>query len=615
MRSLSYKIGLGYVVIIAINIAIAMFSIYHINQLGSPVDRILQEKYQNVTAAENMALALEQQNRAVVNFIETPGDSSLLNNFATYRNEFWNWHQRAIEGIALPGEPLILDSLRIVYGDYLSRIDTLQLLLRDTPQTAAVFNEKVIIPRSLFIRDLSDRLKQVNENAIREADVRARAVSRNATAVIVSIAALAILLSIAASVWFTRSILKPVKETTETVRRISRGYLNQKIDITTDDEIAELGREFNKMTERLHEYEQMNIQQILQEKQRSETIVTSIPAAVIVTDTNHHISLMNDRARLVLGISGEEWRNRPVGQVITDAALVELITAQTPVATAPGEMPKFLLQIQRDGETLFYAARQIDIPDHNDGVLGRVTLLQDVTRFKNLDRMKSEFMATISHEFKTPLTSINMTIDILTRESRGELNAAQRELLSDAKQDCQRLRLLVTDLLDLSRLESGAAILQPEPVSLPQILEKAMQSLRFLIDEKSIFVQTDCPASLPQLFADAQKLSRVLTNLIENAVQHTPPGGTIIISATALPEKLQICVADSGNGIPEAAIDVIFDKFVQVKNFQNAEKGNIGLGLAIAREIVQAHGGQIWAESTEGKGSKFYFTMPVNIGN
>lgn len=132
--------------IIAINIAIAMFSIYHINQLGSPVDRILQEKYQNVTAAENMALALEQQNRAVVNFIETPGDSSLLNNFATYRNEFWNWHQRAIEGIALPGEPMILDSLRIVYGDYLSRIDTLQLLLRDTPQTAAVFNEKVIIP-------------------------------------------------------------------------------------------------------------------------------------------------------------------------------------------------------------------------------------------------------------------------------------------------------------------------------------------------------------------------------------------------------------------------------------------------------------------------------------
>ncbi len=612
MKSLSYKIGLGYFVLICINIAITVFAIYHIRQLGSPVDRILKEKYQNVNAAESMALALRQQVLAQQALLKTPTDSSLINNFNTYKNEFYNWHQKAIEGIALPDEPVILEKIRETYQQYLAISDRLEKLLQKQKPTAANrFFETNVKPRVAIVENFCADLKRANEQAIAAADAKAQKVSGQAMLVIIGIAGLAIFLSVGASVWFTRSIIKPVKETTETVRRISQGKLNQKIAISTDDEIAELGREFNKMTERLQEYEQMNIRQILQEKKKSETIVAGIPAAIIVTDNRQRITLMNDRARQLLNIAGENWRGHLVDDIIHDEGIRKILLRENNETASPGEIYKSLVALQNGPEEFFFAVRQIKISDPESNALGWVTLLQDVTRFKNLDRLKSEFMATISHEFKTPLTSINMTIDILLRQARGALNEQQRELLDDAKADCLRLRTLVTDLLDLSRLESGNYRLDFKRIDVPQLIDDALQPLRFAIEKRQIQLAVDCESPLPEFEADFHQLSRVLTNLIENGIQHTPESGDVRIAIQHSQQAIRFCVADSGEGIPEDALDLIFDKFVQVKNFQNADAGNKGLGLAISREIVNAHHGQIWAESKLGEGSRFFFTIPV----
>ncbi len=613
MKRLGYKIGLGFFVLIFINVLLAGFAIYHISQLSHPIDRILKEKYQNVSAADNMTQALKQQEYARTALIDEQLDPSLIQKFHTYKNEFLNWHQRAIEGVALPSEPVILNNIMQTFRLYLSKTDTFRLLIANQSSTRFLksFQATEIRPLIIKLESLCTDLRTVNQEAIAKADSQAKQVSHRATWIIIVISIIAVAISIAVSVRFAKHILQPIQQTTNTVRKISRGQLNQKIDITTDDEIAELGREFNQMTERLHAYEKMNIQQILAEKRKSEAIVSGIPAAIIVTDEAQRLSLMNKRARTVLNVTGNNWQGKRIKEVFEDEQLVRLFSTEEQQISGGQDSQRKLISLTREGQNHYYLVKQINISGDNQTNLGIVTLLQDVTRFKHLDQLKSEFIAAVSHEFKTPLTSMNMVIDILLREVRGKINEDQKELLADAKQDCLRMRMFVKDLLDLSRLESGKLPLKFEPVKIDQLIENALQPLRRSLEQKCIQLHIDINAEIPEFEADLHQLSRVITNLAENALEHSTDAGQIAIKVAQKNARMQICIADNGKGIPEDAIDFIFDKFVQVQNFKEAEEGNIGLGLAIAREIVQAHQGEIWVESQVGKGSRFYFTVPL----
>jgi len=270
-----------------------------------------------------------------------------------------------------------------------------------------------------------------------------------------------------------------------------------------------------------------------------------------------------------------------------------------------------LLSIQQaDQQILYFRPRQTTIIDETQNILGVVTLLQDVTRFMNLDRMKSEFVATVSHELRTPLTSITMAIDILSQEVLGNVNAPQRDMLATAKDDCDRLTKLVKQLLDLSRLESGRYEMKREEIGLPALVDEALKPLRLQFREKGIRLETHIAASTPIVSGDQQQLSWVITNLVSNALRYTPADGTVSIRSDVLDDAIRISVSDSGRGIPSDAIEVIFDKFVQVKQSTDSIPGSVGLGLAIAKEVVEAHGGKIWVESSMGKGSTFFFTIP-----
>jgi len=224
--------------------------------------------------------------------------------------------------------------------------------------------------------------------------------------------------------------------------------------------------------------------------------------------------------------------------------------------------------------------------------------------------MKSEFMAAVSHELRTPLTSISMAIDIMSQEVLGKVNDRQKDLLSTAKDDCERLTKLVRELLDLSRLESGKYEMRRVPINLRSLIDEALKPLRLQFQEKGIRLETDVSPATPDVAGDEQQLSRVITNLASNALRYTPPNGKVTIRSDIVNDSVQISVADSGRGIPPDAIDMIFDKFVQVKQASDSMPGSVGLGLAIAKEVVEAHGGKIWVESVVDKGSTFYFTIP-----
>ncbi|MGH7496028.1 MAG: ATP-binding protein [bacterium] len=611
MISLRYKIGLGYAVLVCIIIAISIFALYNFGRLSNSVSRILKEGYQSMLAADYMIKAVERQENAQILMLR----GSIEANHETFKKNldlFWEWHQTATEGLALAIKPVILDSISATYRVYLQSSDSLYRLLISpyTRAEAAGYQSAVVRPQVYKLKEQCFQLLEVSQNAVLHADRRAEEFSKKATLALMTAAVMAIGLSIFASIQFTKSLLRPVMKLTQTVRRIQRGHLHQKIDVTAEDEMGGLLREFNKMTERLREYEEMNVHRLISEKKKSEAIVTSIPEPVIVTDKTQGLVLMNQAAADLMQVDGENWQSRSLSEIVQNEKWLKLFGENGDTAGAHSPHDD-LLKYAQGADVLYFRPRQTQIADEQGRVEWVVTLLEDVTRFKKLDQMKSEFIATVSHEFRTPLTSIKMVVGILLEEVLGRLNEKQYELLKAAREDCERLTKLVKEVLDFAKIEAGTYQRKDEPIHLHLLVEEALGPLRLLFQQQDVELGIHVATHFPEVFGDAQQLSWVLNNLVNNALRYTPAKGKVVIRAEQEREALKICVSDTGRGIPVEALETIFEKFVQVKHPNESTPGSVGLGLAIAKEVVEAHGGRIGVTSQVGKGSTFYFTIPL----
>ena len=353
----------------------------------------------------------------------------------------------------------------------------------------------------------------------------------------------------------------------------------------------------------------MNVHQLIAEKSKSETIVANIVDPILVTDEEDRLVLLNQAAANLLELRDGEWRGCALKDVLPDEHWANGLTTKG-IAKAEQDRRETLLQLNRNGSTLYFRPRHARIVGERGRMQGRVTLLQDVTRFKDLDDLKSEFVATVSHELRTPLTSLSMGVDILGKEVVGAINARQREIIAAAKDDCERLRKLVKDLLDLSKLESGRMEMAKEPVDIRTLVDEAIRPLRLPFEQKQIVLEIDVPKGLPDAVGDGHQLTWVVTNLLANALRFTEPGGRVMLRAGPHDGGLIMTVADTGLGIPRDQQERIFEKFVQVKSPEESTPGSVGLGLSIARAVVEAHGGRIWVESTPGAGSTFSFVLP-----
>ncbi|MBM4161378.1 MAG: cell wall metabolism sensor histidine kinase WalK [Ignavibacteria bacterium] len=609
MRSLGYKIGFGYFVLVCISLTMSIIAVYNFSRLGTSVAAMLSETTQSATAAENMVKVLDEQENA--RYAMLIDDPEYYVFFREGIDRFAEVYERAKDAIKSPRQAALLDSIALIYVSYLTVTDSLYqtLQLKRRSPMPLLYQRFVVRPVAQSLRDKCFELLEANQDEMLIRENRIRSVATNTTFTLIFAALASIALSVVASIRFTRMIVRPAEKLTRTVRSISRGHLTQKIDIVTDDEIGELSQEFNKMTERLREYEAMNVHQLISEKKKSEAIVASIPDPLIVADEDGQLLLMNQAAKRTLNIIGNNWQGKSLHEVVNNARWLQLLSPEeAPQENQEAREP--LLVVEREDQTLYFRPRHTSIVDEHGKVQGVVTLLQDVTRFKVLDRMKSEFMAAVSHELRTPLTSISMAIDIMSQEVLGKVNDRQKDLLSTAKDDCERLTKLVRELLDLSRLESGKYEMRRAPVNLRSLIDEALKPLRLQFKEKGIQLEMDVSPATPDVAGDEQQLSRVITNLASNALRYTPPNGKVTIRCSIVNDAVQISVADSGRGIPADAIEMIFDKFVQVKQASDSLPGSVGLGLAIAKEVVEAHGGKIWVESAVEKGSTFYFTIP-----
>jgi NtrC-family two-component system sensor histidine kinase KinB len=306
----------------------------------------------------------------------------------------------------------------------------------------------------------------------------------------------------------------------------------------------------------------------------------------------------------------EAARGKHILEVVKDEHLFQLIRQSAESGKPPGvEEGQDIVTITLGETSCHFEYRISPIYSDTDAMLGVVLHLRDITRLKELDRLKSEFVMTASHELRTPLTSIGMGIELLRETAAGKLSPDEQKLLGAAHEEIQRLKSLVNDLLTLTKIESGKIEMEFERTSLPALFDKVVADMRLQAERKSVELSWQAPESFPAVKADAHKIAWVLTNLVANALNFTAAGGYIRLSTERIGSLAYVSVKDDGSGIPVEYQSRIFDKFVQVGDQKGSPTS--GLGLAISKEIIRAHGGTIWVDSAPQEGSTFTFTVPV----
>ena len=607
--SLKHKILLGYAAITLILIVLAGWAIYNFMSLDESIHDIMVENYQSVIASEGMMEALERQDSAELIFIFGQQEEA-LEIFQKNQIEFTKHLSRAEDNITIEEENQIISNLNEDYQTYLDKFIKLRDLANDG-NTVEMQNYylKDIMPHFQQIKNETRNLLTVNQEHMRGAQSKANSRATQAIYSSIIFSIIAIILAIILGIYISNKILKPINSLTETIKEIAGGNLEKKINISTQDEIGELAEEFNSMTERLKEYEQMNISKLIDEKNKSEGIVKSISNPLIVTDDENRILLINPEAEKLFNLREKDVSGTHFLEIIKEEKIFDSITETLETGKEQKGQKNDVLEFTYNNKEHYYRITTNPVKDKLGETNLVVTILEDITHLKEVDQMKSEFVSMVSHEFRTPLTSMNMSINMLLEENAGEINEDQRELLDVAKDDTEHLNNLVDDLLDLSKLESGKIDLDFENVKVADIFDSSVKPFKNKASEKGIdLIQKDVGDL--KVYADLTKITWVITNLIGNALRYTEKGDKIVLDANKKGHKVHISVADTGEGIPKEYQHKIFEKFVRAGTDQDESSGT-GLGLPIAKEIVEAHGGRIWVKSKEDEGSTFTFTLKL----
>jgi NtrC-family two-component system sensor histidine kinase KinB len=411
---------------------------------------------------------------------------------------------------------------------------------------------------------------------------------------------------IAIEVSLANAILGPVRQLTAATMRVAAGDLDATVPVRSADEIGALAADFNRMAERIRELRHSDLGKLLVAQQTTEAAIDSLFDPVIVADAAGLVTRINPAAERLFGARAD-MLGKSIDAVTRDPriaqSVADVLRSQVPAAS---EDAAAVLPWAVDGARRAFRIRSTPMSDADGRLVGVVTLLEDVTHLSEVSRVKSEFIAAASHELRTPLTSVQMGIHLLLEGTAGTLDERQQEILQVCREDTARLDRLMRELLDLSKIESGAVTPQLVATRPSTLIAQAVDPLRLQVEARGISLIVDAPPDLPQVDVDRSQIERVIANLVTNAMRATSAGGAITVAAARRGDEVAIAVTDTGSGIPRDYLAGIFEPFVQVPH---ASGGGAGLGLTISRRIVEGHGGRLTVQSDPGRGSTFTFTV------
>jgi NtrC-family two-component system sensor histidine kinase KinB len=609
--TLKKKILVGYGVAFALMGLVVAWAVMNLVSLGKATDAILRENYRSILASENMVDALERQDSGMLLMFLGQAEKG-ISQFRENEAVFLEWLARAKDNITIRGEAELVNAIEADYSKYrqlFSGLTDLRDKGKPLAEHSLITYQESVHPLFAKVRETCVQLKHLNEGTMYGASVRAGQVAKRAIWSTVVVAASALIVALIFSLLLAERIVRPLRRFMDASRKISAGDYAVQIPIETGDELGRLAGEFNQMTAQLGRYHEMNIEQIISEKTKGEAILSSIEDGLVVFDTSLKVTGINPAARRILDLKFAESSTLGCAEILPAPNVWDVIRKTVETGTRPSVPDEERIVTLPEGEgSRHYLFSVTPIPGREQNLSGVVLLLRDITRLKEVERLKSEFIMAASHELRTPLTSMGMSIDLLMEHAAQGLAEKDRELLHAAHEEVHRMKALVNDLLDLSKLETGKIELDFENVPVPTLFENVQTVFKGQLGQKEVELTLDLTEVLPGIRADANKITWVLTNLISNALRYVSKGGHIQLMANRIGAYVHLSVRDDGPGISPEYQAKIFQKFVQLKA---QEGGGTGLGLAICKEIVRAHGGAIWVESNPGHGSTFTFTVPV----
>jgi two-component system, NtrC family, sensor histidine kinase KinB len=562
-------------------------------------NRIFRENLTSIEAASKMR-ALSESIDDLLHEADRNGAAPDSMRLDSLRQAFDGYLQFQIGNVTVPGEKVATDSLALNWS-------ALRDSLATFPADSAIGslpgyrNSKAYLFEQ--IRRHTERIAALNTGNILSADGEVRRQTekaRRGMTLVLSISAILIIFLLFA---LGRFILRPISLLTRSVKEIEKGNLDLSLQVRTRDELGELAEAFNAMAARLREFRRSDQARFLRTQQATQMAINSLPDAVAVLSVQGEIEMANEAA-------SQHFDIKPGAHVAT----LGLVWLQQLYDKVMREMRPFhpqgyesALQIFLDGRERFFLPHAIPIVDDKRLATGLTVVLADVTELRRLDESKSDLIATVSHEFKTRLTSVRMAVHLLLDDKVGELNDRQAELLLAARDDSERLYRIIEGLLDLGRIRAGKMQMDMHPIAATEWIRQSLDDYQHIAQDKGLRLAEKFPEEAVSVLADPARIDLVLENLFSNAVKYTPPGGEITVSYEVRADEVAFSVADTGVGIPEEELPRIFERFYRGARLDVPD--GAGLGLAIAKEIVEAHGGHMDVTSHLGQGSVFTFTL------
>ena len=576
------KLRLGFGFLFIIVLSFGLIALFFLNELSDKSKVILKDNYKSLKYVAAMRNVIDQN--------QFPLSSAQLAVFIeNLKNEGLN--------ITEPGEKVAFQKLEAAFS-----------MLNNSPSSA---NKENSIKN---LRVALQNIEQVNMKAIYDKNELANETSSRANLYIMIAATLSFIILFTFIVNFPGFVANPLAEFSSAIKQISRKNYKQRLHFENEDEFTELADSFNGMVVKLNEWENSNLSKIKSEKSRIEAIIAQMQDAIIGLNEKGEVLFLNHLAAKLMSLDEDKVIGQNVAELMQKNELLKRIIKP--------ETDDNTLKIYADDKESYFLLenREIIIPNYEEQdentliasskSAGSVYTLKNITQFKELDEAKTNFIATVSHELKTPLSSIKMSLKLLNDERVGAMNEEQHELLNHIKEDSDRLLKITSELLDLSQVETGNlkltfAITKPE-----EIVQYAIDAVKFQAEQKSIELVLNCDRNLPSVNADIQKTAWVMVNFLSNALRYSSEKSKVIIDVFQKDKFIEFSVRDFGKGIDEKYQKRLFDRYFQVPT-DGQNKSGSGLGLAISKDFIEAENGKIWVLSAVGEGSKFCFSLPI----
>lgn len=610
--SLKNKLLLGFAFLFLMILLIWGVGSFFIYDLSSRSAAMLKENYQTVESTKYLLQSIDeiknQQLRALAGDESVNIDSIWKTNELTFQE-----HLLAVENnITETGEKEVVHAIKTSYNEFLLTFDRLKAAEETMP--ALYFHQ--LLPVYTQTRKLIVDLWDMNMTAISHKNKLLRSTAHRAFVILSFIGAICFAISIFFLFRYPGNIARPIRQLTQGITEIANRDYSKRLDFHSHDELGELAAAFNTMAAKLDEFEHSNLSELLFEKKRIDTIINNMNDVIIGLNEKKEIIFSNHYACRIISLSEAELLGQHAAEIAKSNQVFYEIVNDVIEGKSLDHHEFKPVRLVINNEADYFAREVLNVNitrtgEHDAIHVGKVIVLKNITRYLEQNEAKTNFIATISHELKTPIASLRLNLKLLDDSRVGTLNYEQKTIVDALRVETNKMLSITSELLDLAQVESGNIRFYPEAVSLDQLLEIVEQSVGNKAHAQEIELHFGPASGMPKIYADRDKTAWVLVNLINNAIQYSAPHTRVDVSVDARYNELIITINDQGIGIPPEHQPRVFEKFFRVPG---SEQQGTGLGLAICKEFVLKQNGRIWFESEPGKGSSFHVGLPVYKG-